>query len=157
MKRDNPAADPFIYTPRDRAPRATRTVHGVLTLMAWAIYAYLWLPLLTVLAWMLGIRTAFVELYVRHNRVEHSIFVALAVLAVVTTLLIVGWAEYNRQKFGGHDRRTAPDHVDADEVAEALAAPKDIHAQLLHAKSATLKLSKDARLIGIDRHTPSAG
>lgn len=148
---------PYIYTPSNRAPGATRTLHGVLTLAAWVLYAYLWLPLLTVIAWVLGVRTSFVEIYMRNNRVDNQIFIVIGVLALVATLLLVGWAEWNRHKFGGQDRRAAPRHVDVNDVAESLFAPQDVSHRVARAKSVTLSMGEDARLMGIHRDTPLAG
>ncbi|WP_133479019.1 poly-beta-1,6-N-acetyl-D-glucosamine biosynthesis protein PgaD [Cognatilysobacter segetis] len=157
MSAPNPTDHPYIYTPQDRPAGATRTVHGVLTLIAWGLYAYLWLPLLTVLAWVLGIRTSFIELYMRNNRVDNQIFLVIGVLALVATLLLVGWAEWNRHKYGGQDRRAAPRHVDANDVAESLFAPIDVSQRLTRAKSATLQMGDDSRLIGLHRETPMRG
>ena len=155
---NTPATDPspFIYAPKTRASTATRTLHGVLTLAAWALYAYLWLPVLTVLAWVMGVRTSYVELYVRNNRFDNSVFMVILVLALVATVLLVGWAEYNRHKFGGQDRRSTPRNVDGDDVARSLLAPPELSRQLAGAKSITLNMGEDARLAGIHRHTPLA-
>lgn len=150
----NPVEHPYIYTPKSRVPGATRTIHGVLTLLAWAVYAYLWLPLLTVLAWVLGVRTTYVELYVRQNHLDQSIFLVLLLLAVVATSLLVGWAEYNRHKFGGPDRRLAPREVNNQDVAESLSTPMELSRRMTGAKSMTLAMGEDARLLGIHRHVP---
>lgn len=157
MSTRNPTEDPYIYTPRNRAPGAARTVHSVLTLIAWGLYAYLWLPLLTVLAWMLGVRTSYIEVYMRNNHVDNQIFAVIGVLALVATGLLVGWAEWNRHKFGGHDRRETARDVDVHDVAESLFAPIDVSHRLARAKSATLAMGEDARLIGIHREMPMSG
>jgi biofilm PGA synthesis protein PgaD len=157
MSAQNPTEHPYIYTPRNGAAVASRTMHGVLTFLAWLVYAYLWLPLLTVIAWFLGIRTAYVEVYLRNNHVDNQIFLVIGVLALVATGLLVGWAEWNRHKFGGQDRRAAPRHVDMSDVADSLFAPQDVSNRLSRAKSATLTMGDDARLIGIQRHTPMVG
>jgi biofilm PGA synthesis protein PgaD len=157
MSAPNPTDHPYIYAPKSRAPGATRTMHGVLTLLAWVVYAYLWLPVITVIAWYLGVRTSFVELYVRNNRIDNGIFLVIAVLAVAATVLLVGWAEYNRHKFGGEDRRAAPRHVDVNDVAESLFAPADLSHRLARAKSVSLTMGEDARPIAIHRDTPMQG
>lgn len=154
MSTPNPVDNPYIYTPKTRAPTATRTMHGVLTLLAWALYAYLWLPLLTVVAWVLGVRTAYVELYVRNNHFDQTIFLVILVLAVVATALLVGWAEWNRHKFGGPDRRATPRDVEADDVAKSLYAPDGVSSQLAGAKSMRLAMGEDARLVGVHHSTP---
>ena len=154
---NTPAEDPYIYTPRNGAPKATRTLHGVLTLLAWALYAYLWLPLLTVVAWVLGVRTSFVELYVRNNHLDQDIFLVLLALAVAATALLVGWAEYNRHKFGGPDRRVNPSDVEMHDVARSLGAPMELSGHLAHAKSATLAMAEDGRLTGFHHRIPLSG
>ncbi|HZX81291.1 MAG TPA: poly-beta-1,6-N-acetyl-D-glucosamine biosynthesis protein PgaD [Lysobacter sp.] len=154
MSTPSPAENPYIYAPRNRASAATRTLHSVLTLAAWALYAYLWLPVLTVLAWVLGVRTSYVELYVRNNRFDNSIFLVILVLALVATVLLVGWAEYNRRKFGGPDRRSTPHNVGSHDVAQSLFASPELSQRLVGAKSVTLNMGEDARLAGIHRHTP---
>ncbi|GAB6196403.1 poly-beta-1,6-N-acetyl-D-glucosamine biosynthesis protein PgaD [Lysobacter xanthus] len=154
MSPTNPVQNPFIYSPKNGAGGASRTVHGVLTLAAWMLYAYLWLPAITLLAWIMGVRNSYIELYVRNNRFDNHIFLVILVLAVVATLLLVGWAEYNRHKFGGPDRRaTADDVADAD-VADSLFAPRELVQRLAHAKSITLTMGEDARLLGIHRDVP---
>jgi biofilm PGA synthesis protein PgaD len=157
MSAPNPTDHPYIYTPENRPPGASRTVHGVLTLIAWVLYAYLWLPLLTVIAWVLGIRTSYIEVYMRNNHVDNQIFIVIGVLALTATLLLVGWAEWNRHKFGGTDRRATPSHVDVNDVAESLFAPMDISHRLSRAKSVTLSMGEDARRVGIHRETPMPG
>ncbi|HEY4582701.1 MAG TPA: poly-beta-1,6-N-acetyl-D-glucosamine biosynthesis protein PgaD [Lysobacter sp.] len=154
MSTTSPTEHPYIYAPRNRASAATRTLHGVLTLAAWALYAYLWLPVLTVIAWVLGVRTSYIELYVRNNRFDNSIFLVILALALAATVLLVGWAEYNRRKFGGPDRRSAPDNVESDDVAQSLSAPPELSQRLVAAKSMTLSMGVDARLAGIHRDTP---
>lgn len=154
MNTPNPVQNPYIYTPKSRVPMATRTLHGVLTLLAWALYAYLWLPLLTVVAWVLGIRTAYIELYVRDNRLDQTIFIVIAVLAIVATALLVGWAEYNRRRFGSAHRRAAPRDVEADDVAKSLFAPEGLLPRLSGAKSMRLTMDEDARLVGVHQSTP---
>jgi len=156
MSTTSPTDHPYIYAPRNRASAATRTLHGVLTLAAWVLYAYLWLPVLTVIAWVLGVRTSYTELYVRNNHLDNTLFLVILALAVVATALLVGWAEYNRRKFGGPDRRTAPDQVNGDEVAQSLSAPPELSRRLATAKSITLNMGEDARFAGIHRHTPLA-
>ncbi|AXK72244.1 poly-beta-1,6-N-acetyl-D-glucosamine biosynthesis protein PgaD [Lysobacter sp. TY2-98] len=148
--------DPFIYTPKEPAPQAMRTMHSLLTLAAWVLYAYLWLPLVTVVAWLLGIRTSYIELYVRNNQVDRTMFLVILLLAIAATALLVGWAEYNRRRFSGPDRRSNPGNVQLPEVAESLGAPLELSDRVAGAKSMTLAMGEDARLSGIHRSTPFA-
>lgn len=157
MSPTNPLQNPIIYSPRNGAGGATRTMHGVLTLAAWMLYAYLWLPVITLLAWILGVRTTYIELYLQNNRFDNGIFLVILVLGVIATLLLVGWAEWNRHKFGGPDRRAPAQHVGADDVAQSLFAGADVSQRLTRAKSITLAMSEDARPRGIHRDVPMQG
>lgn len=146
--------DPFITHPRNPAPGRVRTVQGIVTLLAWVLYAWLWLPVVTVIAWMLGIRTSFIELQVRSYEADVSTFGVLFTLAVVATVLLIGWAEYNRHRFGGHDRRAPADNVSQDAMAQSLDTSAEISGQLLRAKSITLAMGDTARPIGVHMNQP---
>ncbi|WP_187770831.1 poly-beta-1,6-N-acetyl-D-glucosamine biosynthesis protein PgaD [Cognatilysobacter lacus] len=157
MNAQNPVEHPFIYRPETRVPTATRTLHGAITLVAWMIYAYLWLPVLTAIAWYLGVRTAFVEIYVRNNRIDNGVFLAIGVMALIAIALLVGWAEYNRRKFGRHDRRGAPRQVDAYDVGDSMFAPLEVSQRLSRAKLIRLEMSHDARPLGVHHDAPMPG
>ncbi|WP_133498509.1 poly-beta-1,6-N-acetyl-D-glucosamine biosynthesis protein PgaD [Cognatilysobacter terrigena] len=156
MSTTQPTQDPFIYAPKEPAPQAMRTMHSVLTLAAWVLYAYLWLPLITVIAWLLGVRTSYVELYVRNNRIDEMMLLTIAIIGVIATVVLVAWAEWNRHRFSGPDRRSNPGNVQLPEVAESLGAPMELSDRLAGAKSMTLAMGEDARLSGIHRSTPFA-
>jgi biofilm PGA synthesis protein PgaD len=153
----SPAHDPFITHPREPAPARVRTVQSVVTLLAWLVYAWLWLPVVTVIAWMLGVRTSFVELYVRNYEFDQDTFGILFTLAVVATVILIGWAEYNRHKFGGHDRRAPASNATSEDIARSLRASPEVSGQLATAKSITLAMADDARPIGVHRHTRMSG
>lgn len=153
----SPAQDPYITHPREPAPGRVRTVQGVVTLLAWIVYAWLWLPVITVIAWMLGVRTSYVELFVRNYEFDRDTFGILFTLAVVATVVLIGWAEYNRHKFSGRDRRAPAQNVAMDDIATTLGAPPELARQLAHAKSITLAMGDDARPMGAHRHTPMSG
>lgn len=157
MSTVSPTKDPFIFEPREPASGGVHTLQGVVTLIAWLAYAWLWLPVVTVVAWMLGVRTSFVELQLRHYEFDQDTFGILFTIAVATTLLMIGWAEYNRHKYGGPDRRTPAENVRQDEIAMTLGGSADVAGPLSRAKSITLAMGEDARPTGVHRHTPMAG
>ena len=64
--------DRIIIHP-ERQPHGARTLFGAITALFWALYAYLWLPLITVLAWLVGIRTATLRLYLQREDVSASL------------------------------------------------------------------------------------
>lgn len=157
MSTTSPTKDPFIFHPTEPAPTRVRTLQGVVTLLAWVAYAWLWLPVVTVIAWMLGVRTSFVELQLRNYEFDQDTFGILLTLAVVATIVLIGWAEWNRHKYGGEDRRSEVRNVEQNEIAESLHGGPDVAPQLAQAKSITLAMGEDARPLGVHRHTPMSG
>ena len=137
--------DSLLIQKPQAQPPLQRTVFGVITAMFWAIYVYLWMPLLTLLLWLLGLRTAVFELYLRENRVEPFVLLALPVLAVLCTLLLLVWAAYNRQRFSGHDRRHPQPQVRPSEIAVALGASRKTAVLLSTCKTAVLHMDEAAR------------
>ncbi len=157
MNAVSPTQDPYITHPRDPAPGGVRTLQGIVTLLAWIAYAWLWLPVITVLAWMLGIHTSYTELWMRNYDFDQDTFGILFTLAVVATVLLIGWAEYNRHKFGGHDRRAPAQNAEPMQIAEVLGTSPEVSHPLGQAKSITLAMGEDARPIGVHRHVPMSG
>lgn len=90
----------------------------IATGLMWILYSYLWLPLVSLLAWLLGFEFAY-DVMVRAGGVDAlrqvlwwygivlaSIFVAVAV-----------WSMVNRRRFADHDRRQNGQGVSDTELA----------------------------------------
>ena len=93
----------------DRADLQTlqhRTMSGVLTLVFWAIWFYMWLPMLALIAWSLGIQQAYKYMVVLggYNEVMRLIGIYSLVIAIMGGTLIT-WAAYNILRYGGIERR----------------------------------------------------
>lgn len=102
--------------------RMTRREHArdtIVTAVLWAFYLYLWLPLASLLAWLLGFELAY-DVMVRAGGLRGlqqelaGYVIAVAVIFVVVT----AWSLSNRLRFRGSNRRNARTaHVsDADLV-----------------------------------------
>ncbi len=90
-----------------------RTTTGVLTFIFWLFWIYLWLPLISLVAWGLGIQLFY------DNFIDNEGYQLLItqwkwyvfVLALIVFLLI-GWARYNLLRFRDKERRKKPMPVD---------------------------------------------
>lgn len=111
-----------------------RTLWGVVTGAFWLAYLYLWMPVLTLVLWLLGLRTVASELYLRTHEVDPFLMLALPATAAAVVALLLLWAEYNRWRFAGRDveRRSRLADVSLDEVAQGLGASAEV-AQALNA------------------------
>lgn len=90
-----------------------RTTTGGLTFIFWLFWIYLWLPLISLAAWWVGI-----SLF-RDNLIENSgyqlLFTQLSWYVFVISLiafLLIGWARYNLLRFRDKERRKKPMPVD---------------------------------------------
>lgn len=98
---------PLIERSDLQSPRQ-RSLYGALTLGFWAFWFYLWLPVLALLAWSLGVQQAYKYMVVLGGYQEVIRMVGLYSLVI---LLLGGglvlWATYNIVRFRGVERRTA--------------------------------------------------
>lgn len=125
-------------------PRLKRAAWGFVTAAFWGLYIYLWLPLVTLILWLLGVRTAFFELYTRQHQVEPFLIIAIPAMAALCALVLIGWAEYNRWRFARQDRRSPQEDVGMDEVARCLGADQRLAQQLGQSKVTLLHMNEQA-------------
>lgn len=126
-------------------PPGKRLASGALTAAAWTVYAWLWVPLITAFAWFVGVRTAYIRLYLDENEIDPFLLLSLPVIALVCGALLIGWAEYNRIRFSGTDRRRRRDDIDDDAVRVALGATPALAAKLREGRIVRVALDDDAR------------
>jgi biofilm PGA synthesis protein PgaD len=114
-------ADPIINHPERQKP-FQRAFFTFITMVAWTIWVSLWLPLITLIAWLLGLQDVYVKLGLDHPfRAANDLGLVLQV-AVVAALSLGSWAFYNRMRFAGKQKRRANRFVDITEMAPALDA-----------------------------------
>lgn len=133
----------LIHKP-EKQSATRRTAWGVITGVFWLIYAYLWLPLLTLILWVLGMRTTVFELYLRDHKVEPFLLIVVPVIAVIAAVILIIWAEYNRARFAGMDRRHPADNIPIHIVAADLGANEAVTASMATAKIVVLHMDDNA-------------
>lgn len=117
-------ADFIINRPHRQSP-LQRTLFTVITMVAWTLWISLWLPLLTLIAWLLGVEDAFKQLGLMHPlHAANDLSIVLSV-AIVCAVLMGSWSQYNRVRFAGKQRRRGNRTVDIAEMAPVLAASLD--------------------------------
>lgn len=91
------------------------------TTLIWGFWIYLFLPILTVLSWFLGIRIFTVEVIEHTGYLEFLVLVkALGWYVLALFLILRLWGYYNYWRFGKRNRRKAstPDHAVTQELAD---------------------------------------
>lgn len=143
-----PTLPPIIHLP-DRLGRSRRLAYGAVTAGAWMAYFYLWAPLLTLVAWFIGLRTAYFRLYLEQNALDPFLLAALPLIALVCAVVLIGWAEYNRARFRNNDERRRRRTVPETEVDQRLGVAEQLGVLLRHSRVAQVSLDPQARPVAV--------
>jgi biofilm PGA synthesis protein PgaD len=115
--RHSPLKFPLIERSDLQSPQQ-RTLYGALTLAFWAFWIYLWVPVLALLAWTLGVQQAYKYMVVFGG--YRDVLNLLGIYSLIILLLgggLVLWAVYNIVRFRGVEHRTAALPVTPVEMA----------------------------------------
>ncbi|AEQ94971.1 poly-beta-1,6-N-acetyl-D-glucosamine biosynthesis protein PgaD [Xanthomonas oryzae] len=126
-----------------------RVAWSILTLAGWGIYLSLWAPLASTLWELLNGRLTWAQAHGQDRSLDPFMVVALPGLLICCPALLIGWAEYNRLRFSGEERRTALKNVERSEIARSLGASQALAEQLATAKAVTLHMDEHARPVGM--------
>lgn len=121
--------------------RRQRTLGALLTGLMWGAYAYLWLPLVSLLAWGLGFEFAY-EVMVEAGGAS-ALRTALfwyGVMLVDVVLTVTIWSLLNKWRFAGHNRRTAHPGVADDNMAAYFGVTLDDLARLRAARGIEIEI-----------------
>jgi biofilm PGA synthesis protein PgaD len=108
----------LIFDRPELQARRHRWVYSTLTLVAWVVWMYLWLPLITILAWYFGVRTFLREVIIPEPGTLFTLVMIYLFVVIVMGALLITWSRYNLSRFGGKDRRRSPESVPDREVEE---------------------------------------
>jgi biofilm PGA synthesis protein PgaD len=109
---------PLIERADLQSPRQ-RTLYGALTLGFWVFWVYLWVPVLALLAWALGVEQAYKYMAVFGG--YRDVINLLALYGLVILLLgggLVLWAVYNILRFRNVEKRRAALPVTPIEIGQ---------------------------------------
>jgi len=100
-----------IFDRPELQARRHRWMYSTLTLIAWVVWMYLWLPVVTLVAWYLGVRIFVREIVIPDPRTMLAVSVGYLLVVVIMGIVLLTWSQYNLRRFGGHDRRRTPSPV----------------------------------------------
>lgn len=103
-----------------------RWLHVSIAAMGWGIYAYFWLPVITALAWWVGVRHFLFNVSPHPSAQDPYLLMKLLVIALSCATTLVAWAEYNRRRFAYITQRQPKQPVCDTQVAHRLGANLEI-------------------------------
>lgn len=135
MNTSAPLAPPIISIP-ERQTQAQRLLGRTLTLLFWLFWIYLWLPLVSLLAWWLGLARAY-EVMLAGAGLERLTEMLPVILGGI--LLLVGglllWASYNYLKFHHRQRRSHLPALPLSVMADTVGLPAEILSRAQESRS----------------------
>lgn len=108
---------PIISRPEWQS-RTQRFTSGTLTIIAWAIWIYLWLPIITACLWIAGIHLTYVQLL---QGPSLSSLLFMAIVALLCSIVVASWACYNYVRFARNSRRLNAETICHDAIGKAFA------------------------------------
>ena len=135
----------LIISVPDRQSPGQRRLYAGLTALAWAAWIWLWLPLLTLFAWVVGLEVAYsrVVLAAAAHGIEDLIFLARA--AALCGLCLLLWALYNRWRFGRPERRRRVENAEPQEIARFFGASPIVSERLRRVRRTVLHVDAEGR------------
>lgn len=134
----------LIINKRESLRAHHKVTYFSLTFIFWGFIAYLWQPLVSLIAWLFGFQLFYehmIELGGYQAFID-SLKLDFQIIAAICITLIV-WAKVNQWRFRGKCRRTLSRRVRQDEVAEYFKVePSSLH-ELIQQKNVTLQISDD--------------
>ena len=139
---------PVFDSPELQAGRH-RLVYSVMTFVAWIVWAWLWLPLVTLVGWYLGVRTFIREIIIPDSvTIWASVLVYLLIIVLIGIFLIM-WSRYNVLRFRGDERRRAAARVTDTEMRMRFDLSPDLLARFRDEDSLVVEHDEIGRIAGV--------
>ena len=113
--------------------------------------AYLWLPLVSLGAWYLGLQFAY-DLALRSSGPESlvSLLISFGFILLGTTVVVILWSRIQRARFARHERRVfSPALESAEEQAHWALSAEDFH-RIRSGKRLVIHLDDNGALTRVD-------
>lgn len=112
------------------------------TFLFWMFYIYLWVPLITLVVWLVGVKLFHI------NMIEFKGYESLvdklglySIIILIISIILIGWAEVNRMRFKNKLRRLDNDELSVSEVAKKYDLEESHLTQLRQKKSIIVQFS----------------
>lgn len=118
------SGDPLYIDAPEQLTREERARDTLITAILWAVYLYLWVPLVSLLAWAMGFEFAY-DVMVRAGGARDLLPILLEYLVVVSIIFsaFTIWSVSNRLRYKELNRRARRAPVRDDALAEYFQVP----------------------------------
>ena len=97
--------------------RRQRMLFAALTCVLWTVWTYLWLPVITLVEWLLDLPTNYQAFVLVGYAALREVLLVYCSVIVTMGGSLIAWATYNLIRFRGTSRRRVRPAVDLDSLA----------------------------------------
>ncbi|WP_426687440.1 poly-beta-1,6-N-acetyl-D-glucosamine biosynthesis protein PgaD [Rhodanobacter ginsengiterrae] len=144
----------IIYRPDLQSVRRRHLYAGI-SVVAWLVWLYLFVPLLTLVVWAFGVHR-FDDYLLKSPANSAHVFLIYGAIIVAVGIAFLLWATYNLLRFRGKDRRATPDAVTASETAAYFGLQADQIGVLRTLQVVRVHHDETGAIIRIDPPSPIA-
>jgi len=143
----NRALSPLIISRPERQSGQQQALFGALTVMIWALWIYLWLPLITGILWIVGLRWAYIQVFrgTRGVSLWVIVWILLAVIAAVAY-----WSSYNNVRYAGRTQRLRSKAVSKTAIGTKFGITGPALSTLMRERRLNLYFNNEEELIRVD-------
>ncbi len=127
----------------------------LVTALMWVVYLYLWVPLVSLFAWLLGFEFAY-DVMIRSGgaRGLDKVLITYGISITLILATVAVWSIGNRLRYGRLSRRRSASEVKLEPMAEYFGVDLATGARLRSLKMASISFDSDGRPL-VERHEPS--
>jgi biofilm PGA synthesis protein PgaD len=138
---------PLIISHPERQSGAQHALFGALTVSIWAVWLYLWLPLITGILWTVGIRWAYIQVFKGSRGV--SLWVIVWIMGAVI-VAVAYWSVYNNLRYAGRTQRRHTKAVSKTLIGQKFGVTADTLYTLTHQRRLNLYFNDRDELMRVD-------
>ncbi|MFQ6007086.1 MAG: poly-beta-1,6-N-acetyl-D-glucosamine biosynthesis protein PgaD [Woeseia sp.] len=143
--------DKFCIDTPQLLSRRRRVSDAIATGLMWMLYSYLWVPLISLGAWLLGFEFAY-DVMVRAGGIGALIEVLwwYGIVLACIFMVVAAWSTLNRYRFADDDRRQSGRTISDAEVAKHFCLEREDLKTMRSARIARVCLGADGSIERVD-------
>ncbi len=148
----------LIISRPDLKSRALLFGEGILTVLFWGFWVYLWLPLISVIAWLLGFRILYihmVELGGFDGFLQQLDTFSIGIGLLSGSLAL--WSLYNLKRYGSYNRRNKVEWTDMEKLAADFSLTTREVSEIQQAKIVSFHFDEQDVISGFEVTTSGEG
>lgn len=138
---------PLIIFRPERQSNQQHALFGGLTVIIWVLWIYLWLPLITGILWVVGLRWAYFQVFRGARGVSLWVIVWILLAVIVA---VAYWSTYNNIRYAGRTQRRRAKAVSKTAIGERFGVGGPTVSMLMRERRLNLHFNDREELIRVD-------